>query len=223
VWIGGAGALVVAVTVVLFLPWLEPRAMEPIVTAASGKSWMYSNWAPDLLALTISDQLLDPNGLNPDATHELVRFWAKLITRGIFAVYLGWELVRLWRLAGDHSKSLVEPILTASTRAFVVLILLVLTWVLEWYWMWPLSLAVLLGWRNMLTRVVVGYTLTSLPIFYVHHYWSTNMPGGLVLLYAAPPLAVPLLAWAWNRWRRRADREPSASSVLSPGLRAAPE
>jgi hypothetical protein len=223
VWIGGAAALVVAVTVVLFLPWLEPRALEPIMTAASGKSWMFSNWAPDLAALTVADQLMDPNGLAPDATHELVRLWAKVITRGIFAVYLGWELVRLWRLAGDRSRPMVEPVLEASTRAFVVLILLVLTWVLEWYWMWPLALATLLGWRRMLTKVVVGYTLTSLPIFYVHHYWSWHMPGGLVLAYALPPLAVPLVGWAWARWTRRRDAEPSRAAVLRAGLTAASE
>src|SRR5207302_216290 len=95
-WIGGTGVLVAVVTYVLFLPWLDfPRALDPILVAASGKSWMYSNWAPDLLALTISDQWLDPNGLNPDATQAMVRFWAKAITRGILAVYLLRELGRL--------------------------------------------------------------------------------------------------------------------------------
>jgi hypothetical protein len=221
VWIGGTGLLVAVVTYVLFLPWLDfPRALDPILVAASGKSWMYSNWAPDLLALTISDQWLDPNGLNPDATQAMVRFWAKAITRGIFAVYLGWELVRLWRIAGDRTRSLVEPILEASVRAFVVLILVVLTWVLEWYWMWPLASATLLGWRRMLTKVVVGYTLTSLPIFYVHHYWSTHMPGVLVLAYALPPLAMPLLAWGYARWLRRPDADaPTSLNSVNPVLR----
>jgi len=224
-WIGGAGSLIIVVSVILFLPWLDfPRALEPILVAASGKSWMYSNWAPDLVALTISDQFLDPNGLNPDATQELVRSWAKLIARGVFAIYLAWELVRLWRIAGDRSQSLIEPILTASVRAFIVLILVYFTWVLEWYWMWPLALATLLGWRRMLTKVVVGYTLTSLPIFYVHHYWSTHMPGVLVLAYALPPLALPLLGWAYQRWIRRPDATLSVTPVFRrTGLGAASE
>ena len=155
---------------------------------------MYTNWAPDLLAMAFSDRVLDPGGLDPDAAHEQARFWIKVVTRIVFVAYLGWELVRLWRMAGQRERSLVEPILEASARAFVVLILLVLTWVLEWYWMWPLALVTLLGWRSMLTKVVVGYTLTSLPIFYVHHYWSTYMPSELVLVYALPPLALPLVA-----------------------------
>jgi hypothetical protein len=87
----------------------------------------------------------------------------------------------------------------------------VLTWVLEWYWMWPLALATLLGWRSMLTKVIVGYTLTSLPVFYVHHYWSTNMPGVLILAYALPPLALPIVDFAWRRWKRRSHGEVAAT------------
>jgi alpha-1,6-mannosyltransferase len=223
-WIGGAAALVAVVTVVLFLPWLDfPRALAPILVAAGGKSWMYSNWAPDLLALSI-DRVLDPSAVDdPNAPHELVRTWAKVITRGMFAVYIGWELVRLWKIAGDRSRALVVPILEASSRAFVVLILLVLTWVLEWYWMWPLALVTLLGWRRLLTKVVVGYTLTSLPIFYVHHYWSWHMPGVLVLAYATPPLLIPLVAWVYERWSRRVDVDLSAKTMLRHGLGATSE
>jgi Glycosyltransferase family 87 len=221
VWIGGALAAIAVATFVLYIPWLDvPRMFGPILTAASGKSWMYSNWAPDLVALTI-DRFLDPASADDIfAQHETVRFWAKAVTRGVFVVYLGWELLRLWRLAGDRSRSLVEPVLEASARAFVVLILWVLTWVLEWYWMWPLALVSLLGWHRLLTKVVVGYTLTSLPIFYVHHYWSTNMPGVLVLAYALPPLAVPLIAWGWDRWRptRRSDPAVRRQPAVSGGL-----
>ncbi|HEX8967688.1 MAG TPA: hypothetical protein VF937_07410 [Chloroflexota bacterium] len=194
-WIGGSGALVAVASVVLFLPWLDfPRALDPMLVAISGKAWMYTNWAPDLVALTV-DRLLDPSTADdPAQLHETARFVVKTITRVIFVIYLGWELVRLWRIAGDRDRPIVEPILEASARAFTVLILVVLTWVLEWYWMWPLALVTLLGWRRMLTKVIVGYTLTSVPVFYVHHYWSSNMPGVLVLAYALPPLALPLVA-----------------------------
>ena len=224
VWIGGAGVLVIAVTLILYIPWLDfPRALEPLLVAASGKSWMYSNWVPDLIALTI-DRVMDrASADDPFAQHSLVRFWAKAITRGIFVVYLGWELVRLWRLAGDRSRSVIEPILEGSARAFVVLIVLVLSWVLEWYWMWPLALVTLLGWRSMLTKVVVGYTLTSLPIFYVHHYWSTNMSGSLVLIYAGLPLLAPLAGWVYQRLKRPSDAEPSLNRVFRPGLGSASE
>jgi hypothetical protein len=216
-WIGGLGVLVVGVTLVLYIPWFDyPRAFAPVLLAAGGKYWQYSNWAPDLLALTISDQWLDPSALTAtpdmvDLLHEPVRVWVKNICRIIFAVYLCWEFVRLWRSAGDRSRSLVEPILAASVRAFIVLILVAMTWVLEWYWMWPFALATLLGWQRTLTKVVVGYTLTALPIFYVHHSWSSHMPGVLVLAYAVPPLALPLLAWMYDRWTRRSNTRLSVA------------
>jgi alpha-1,6-mannosyltransferase len=222
-WIGASGALIGVVTYVLFLPWLDQRAFEPLLVAAGGKAWMYTNWAPDLAALTI-DRVLDPSTADdPVALHETVRGWAKIVTRVIFFVYLGWEVVRLWRIAGDRRRPLLEPILEASARAFAVLILVVLTWVLEWYWMWPLALVTLLGWRRTLTKVIVGYTLTSLPVFYVHHYWSTNMPGVLILAYALPPLALPLFDWAWRRWRQPTLAEASPPTVLRPGLGTALE
>jgi hypothetical protein len=229
VWIGGSAILVGLVTLVLFIPWLDPRAFEPLLVAASGKAWMFTNWAPDLVALSV-DRVLDPTTIDdPTALHEGVRTWAKVITRVIFFAYLAWELVRLWRIAGDRQRPILEPILEASSRAFAVLILVVLTWVLEWYWMWPLALVTLLGWRRMLTKVIVAYTLTSLPVFYVHHYWSTNMPGVLVLAYALPPLALPLVDWGWRRLsgRRnppaRAEASPVSSGLLRPDLGAASE
>lgn len=198
-WLGGTSALIAGVSLLLFIPWLDPRALQPLLVAAGGKAWMYTNWAPDLVALTI-DRFLDPaTADDPSAWHESVRSWVKLVCRGIFFLYFAWEVRRLWRIAGDQQRSLVGPILESSARAFTVMILVWFTWVLEWYWFWPLALVTLLGWRSMLTKVVVGYSLTCLPIFYVHHYWSTNMPGSLVLAYALPPLALPLVAWVWKR------------------------
>jgi hypothetical protein len=226
-WIGGTGVIVGLTTYVLFIPWLDPRAFEPMLVAASGKVWMFTNWAPDLIALTV-DRYLDPSTIDdPTALHEGVRTAAKVVTRIIFFAYLGWEVVRLWRLAGDRDRSMLEPILETSARAFTVLILVVLTWVLEWYWMWPLALVTLLGWRRTLTKVIVGYTLTSLPVFYVHHYWSTNMPGVLVLAYALPPLAVPLVDWGWRRIFRKPPAPVSSANSVStryvPGLGTASE
>jgi hypothetical protein len=236
VWIGGAGALILAVTLVLFWPWLDyPRALEPILTAANGKSWQYSNSGPDIIALHIDNKLLHPPSPDPQAedhfylygdlyatsTSTQTRATMKNITRAIFAVYLLWECWGLWRLAGRRTAPIVEAVLKSSVRAFVVLILLVLPWVLDWYWMWPLALASLLGWRSMLTRVVVAYTVVCLPVFYLHHYWSSNMPSGVVFLYVLPPLALPIIAAAYARVASALRSRVQVGSVLSaPGLSA---
>jgi hypothetical protein len=97
----------------------------------------------------------------------------------------------------------------------VVLIVLVLPWVLDWYWMWPLALATLLGWRRMLTKVVIAYTLTCLPIFYLHHYWSWNTPSSVIFLYVLPPLALPILAWLYGRFAERRQPRLQVSPILA--------
>jgi hypothetical protein len=219
-WVGGTGMVIVAVSVALFIPWLDARVLQPLMVAMGGKVWMYTNWAPDLIALTI-DRVLDPSTADdPAAWHEGPRSAVKLVFRAIYLVYLGWELLRLWRIAGDRERPLVQPVLESAARAFTVMILIWFPWVMDWYWMWPLALATLLGWRPMLTKVVVGYSLTCLPVFYVHHYWSTNMPGVLVLAYALPPLLVPLVDWAWKQWNARLGHRVAAP-VLARGLRTA--
>jgi alpha-1,6-mannosyltransferase len=236
VWIGGAGVLVLATTLVLFWPWLEfPRALEPILTAANGKSWQYSNSGPDIIALQIDNKLLhEPSAdiaaenheylyadLYTTSTSSTTRATMKNITRAIFAVYLLWECWGLWRLAGNRSAPLVDAVLKSSVRAFVVLIVLVLPWVLDWYWMWPLALATLLGWRSMLTRVVVAYTLVCLPLFYLHHYMSWNMPSSLVFVYVLLPLAVPAVAWVYQRLAAvYRPRLPVAPALRAPGVGA---
>jgi alpha-1,6-mannosyltransferase len=204
-WIGGAGLLIGAITYALFLPWLGPEVLDTILNSASLQ--MYSNSVPDIGALLISNYLLDPGGWTglpfyPGLSDTLhtgdVRFWMKTLARGGFALYLGWEAFHLWR-AGDRSPhEIVMALIAASVRAFLVLNLLVFTWVLEWYYLWPLALATLLGWRRMLTRVTVALTLTALPVFYVHHYWNTNTPAALVLVYAAPAVLLPLIAWGFH-------------------------
>jgi hypothetical protein len=220
-WIGGTGLAVSAITVILFLPWLDfPRSLQPILKAADGKSWQFSNSAPDVIAMHIDNKLLNPPSVDPATenhvyfygdvywtpTTDSTRGWLKVITRAIFVVYLAWECWALWRLAGDRSRSIVEPILRASVRVFTVLILLVFPWVLEWYWMWPMALAALLGWRDMHTKIVVAYTVLALPLFYTHHYWNWHTPSWVVLLYAFPPLAMPLIAWLVKRFATAVPR-----------------
>src|SRR4029450_6318557 len=71
-WVGGTGGLIFAVTLILFWPWLDDgRALEPIKTAANGKSWQYSNSGPDIIALQIDNKLLhEPTADISTENHE---------------------------------------------------------------------------------------------------------------------------------------------------------
>jgi hypothetical protein len=158
--------------------WLVgPGALRPLLEAASGS--FYGNSLVDLLGRLLGG-----------ADLEQGRFWAKLLTRSAFLVYLGWEVRQVWRAAADGSQAAIEAVLEASVRALLGVLLLVLTWVLTWYFTWPLTLAVFLGWRSSLARVAVACSLTCLPFIYLKHYWGDAMPDALALLYLAP------LVWA---------------------------
>jgi hypothetical protein len=67
-------------------------------------------------------------------------------------------------------------------------LLLVNTWVLAWYFTWPLVLALPLGWERRETRVLIGFSLSAPLMMYNHHYWSIHMAPWLYLVYLAPLL-----------------------------------
>jgi hypothetical protein len=195
----GAAGLIVIVSALLWLPWLTSAdSLRPLADAAGGR--LVLNSTPDLVALTVADQILAPAGMDRDTAPALTRWWTRAACWAIFGVYFGWELRRLWRTAGlGHRPALLETI-RACTRVLLVAPLLVLTWVWSWYFTWSLSLATLLGARSGLTWLVVMYTLVAPPVVYAHQYWSELLPGVFVVLFTLLPLAV---AWSWVEMRRR--------------------
>jgi hypothetical protein len=174
--LGGASALLVAVA--FYWPWYSGPDTFLLVDYWS-KGPMYLNYIPDLLAGTLADQWLDPQLVDQAASWELARTWVKWATRAIFLIYFGWEL---WR-ARD-----ARTLLAACSRVFLVFLLLVNTWVLAWYFTWPLMLALPLGWERRETRVLIGFSLSAPLMMYNHHYWSIHMAPWLYLVYLAPLL-----------------------------------
>jgi hypothetical protein len=196
--LAASGCVFAILTLVLGLPWLQsPAALAPLEQAAGGR--LVLNSAPDLVALTIADQLLMPAGVAKDTAEANARAVTRALTWSIFLVYLAWELRRLWREARPGGQAAQNAAIRAVARALLVLPLLVMTWVWSWYFSWALTLAVLLGWGAWLTRLVVLYTLVALPIAYAHQYLSDDLPGAFVLVFALGPLA------GWLTWYRLAD------------------
>jgi hypothetical protein len=129
-WLSATGVLVVGTSFFLFWPWLDgTQAFEPILTAAQGKVWQYSNSAPDIIALHIDNQVLHTpsedvaaedhfylyRDLYSTPTTNDTRQNMKNITRALFAVYLLWECWGLWRIAGRRRDA---RLLEASAHAF---------------------------------------------------------------------------------------------------------
>jgi hypothetical protein len=205
-----AGIAAGVVTVLLFAPWLElPDSLDPVLSQTGGA--LYANALPDIVSLSVSDQVLAPRGMTLAVARSTARGWMKLLVDVIFLAYLVWEVWHLWRTAAGSRTDAVRALLGSSIRLLMVVILVVSIWVQTWYFVMPLALAALLGWRSTLTRTVVAYTLTALPVLYTHYYLQDDAPDAIFWLYGLLPLLVPLGAWLASL--RRSDVADEAPEV----------
>ncbi len=166
--------------------------------------------------------MLAPAGLRIGAARDAARMGIKILVDSLFLVYLAWEFRRVWLAAGSGHPQAVQALIEATARASLVIILVVSIWVQAWYFILPLGLAVLLGWRSRLARVAVGYTLMALPALYFHYYLQDTAPGAIYLVYAGVPLLPALSDWLRPRLPARSTAVEAVDSVrrgYEPGLR----
>ena len=198
-----AGATMIGVVVTLYARWwVGIETVGPILTWSQGP--MYLNFVPDLVAQRIAfEYLLGPAQPDPAAALEEARGWVKVVTRTVFAGYCAWEL-----LSVRDSRGLAA----AGARVMVAFLLLFNTWVLPWYYTWPLALAAVAGWQTRTAKVVVGFSLSAPTVMYYNHFWNPYMSPTTYLLYLAPLAIVPLgyvpavLGRLRRGWRGDVDR-----------------
>lgn len=203
----GGGLAVLLVALVLYVPWLGDgaRILQPVLDWAKGP--MYANHPPEVISSQLLQWAAGGGGLNPDEARDGVREAMKLLTRAIFALYFLYEL---WRARAVHD------LVPGAVRLFLVFLLSVHTWVLTWYFSWPLALAILLGLGRPLTRVLLGFSFTTLPIIYYHQYWDSQMTPASMLLYLSP-LLLPLLEAGLKRLPAFARPQPAATAAVPVG------
>jgi hypothetical protein len=184
---------------VLFAPWLElPDSLDPILRQTGGN--LYANAVPDLLSLTVADQVLYAAGIPLVLARDESRLAMKVLVDLAFVMYLFWEVQQLWR--GAAGQAPVMSIARATARASLVLILVVSIWVQPWYFVLPLGLGVLLGVDDAVARVTIGYTLTALSGLYVHYYLQDAVSGAVYLAYAGVPLLAAVVVSRPTLYRR---------------------
>ncbi|MBV9543180.1 MAG: hypothetical protein JOY61_02250 [Chloroflexi bacterium] len=201
--LGIVGVVCAAVTVALFAPWLElPDSLDPILRQTGGN--LYANAVPDLLSLTIADDVLSTHAPLSVARDE-ARTAMKALVDAIFLLYLIWEMRQVWLSAAGGRRAALMSVIRASARATLVIILVVSIWVQPWYFVLPLGLALLLGVRTLLAKISIGYTLTALAAMYVHYYLQDAVSSAIFLVYAGLPLllAIPELLGRRDRPRLR--------------------
>jgi hypothetical protein len=188
----GIAAMFAAMTLILFGPWIDLRDPSALMASASAGGERYVNSVADLPTTYIAVRWVDPHGHDLRAAETTIRTWCALLVRALFAIYVAIELIHLWRSRIDL-RAAVET----ATRILLVGLLLVFTQVLPWYFVWPLTLAAVLGLSSDAGVLAIAYTVLYLPMFYAGH--ENIVPSA----YVAPLLLTfvvlpPVMYFSWR-------------------------
>lgn len=212
--VGTLAVLTVAVVVVAFYwPWWDGiGTIGPILLWSQGP--MFNNYVPDILAVGLAGRRVAESGglVDPALALEEIRASIKLVARVVFVGICLWEL---WRVRGGLGVA------GAGARVMLAFLLVVNTWVLPWYFTWPLALGVVLGWRSITLKVLLGFSLSAPAVMYYHHFWHPYMSDAVYLLYLAPLLIAPvawLSSFAASRWRTHRRRAGMAVAARRDAL-----
>jgi hypothetical protein len=187
---------VAALTLLLYWPWLDAHDPRAFLAGATPAGDRYVNALVDLPTPWLAAHWIDPHGLDLGGAETRIRVWTEIAVRVLFCGYLVFELAYLWRSAGD-----LRAAIDTSTRILLVALLLVFTQVLAWYFIWPLTLGIILGRRSASGTLAVVYSVVYLPIFYATHenVLSTTTAVPFLLAYALVP---PLVVRQWSQTAR---------------------
>ncbi len=188
--VGAAGAGALLAVALLYLPWWRGAdTLGPIIYWLSTP--LYAHHPPLAVALWLRDLLAQGLGLTPEDAESLALGVVRQLGRLGFLVYLAVEAWRL-RQASDLPA--------ACARVLVVFLLAVNTWVLAWYYTWPLALAALSPLGSRTAWLVLGLTATApLSMYWAQtHQTSMDVPG--YVFYLAPVAALAM----WEGGRRLA-------------------
>ena len=191
------GALVIAaLPIALYAPWFEgAHTFGPVFRWMSGP--LLNNYWPEAGLTSFANWLADLIGAQREAVFDAVVAVVKLAAK---VGLIGLIAFECWRLRG------LRDALSASARIFVFFLLFVTTWIMPWYYSWPLAVAAPLGWGSLTVRVCAGLTLTAMVAMYqrqMGHFVVSDGAWFLVL-----PIFLALVPALLRRvsWRRLAPR-----------------
>jgi len=203
-----AAATLMGVVVAFYAPWWQGmQTVDPIVKWSQGP--MFLNYVPDVLAQHLARERILMPGASPwEVALEEARGDVKTVARVIFALYAVWEL---WWARGGRG------IAASGARVMLAFLLVMNTWVLPWYFAWPLALALVAGWDTITGKVLVGFSLSAPAVMYYRHFWNPYASDWTFALYLAPLAIVPLfgvvpaIRLARTAWRASWSRHSALS------------
>ncbi len=121
------------------------------------------------------------------------------VTLDMFKLIAKLSLVALVVVESFRVRS-IEDALAATAQIALVFLLIVNTWLMPWYYTWPLAFCAALGWERLIVRVSAGFTVTALFVMYQRQFSYSIVPeiGGLFLVL---PLLFALAPTVY-RWLR---------------------
>jgi alpha-1,6-mannosyltransferase len=191
-----SGLISVAIVIALYLPWVQgPDTFGPVWYWMSGPR--INNFLPEPTLISIASWSSGLFGWDFNATWDAVFEGFKKLAKGALITLVLYET---WR------ARTFEDVLRGCAHVFLLFLLIVNTWIMPWYFTWPLAIAAPLGWNRLLVRVCAGMTLTALLLPYERQlgYTFVSEWGGYtliapLLLAALPPLG-RFVRCHWPGW-----------------------
>jgi len=192
--------IILAVPVLFYAPWFEGiGTFGPVLRWVSGP--VLNNYWPEAPLSSVVHWIVGPSGAGFEAVWDPLLSIVKLLAKAVLVVLIGFEC---WRLRT------IEDALEGSARIFVFFLLVVTTWVMPWYYSWPLAISAPLGWGSMTVRVCAGLTFTAMVSMYQRQL------GHFVVSDGAWFLVLPIALAALPSLIRRA-RSPRHISRIEGG------
>jgi len=202
------GGLVVGILIVLYLPWIQGlTTFGPVLYWITGPH--LQNYWPEPVLMSLAAWTNGLFGLSWGDVWGPLLAGFKILARLVLVASILWEMRRARGL---------PDVLIGSARVWIVFLLLVNTWIMPWYYLWPLALCAALGWSSPMVRVCAGLTLTAPIVMYGAqlNYAPVGEWAGLTLILPALLAVAPLLVARGRnaiRTRRSANSTESAAIV----------
>jgi hypothetical protein len=193
-------ALAVGLTALTLVPFRDSAAVLQTMLNATAGGQRYANSIVDLPTFSIVARYLDKYSEHIPQSMAQVRFWQQLVVRTLMAAYVCWEIRRIWVRPKQETVVDLRMALDTSVRVSLLLVIFVLTQTLDYYFISPLALGVLLGWRNTWTQIAVAISVLFLPTFYFRRMSLEPAPDVFLLIALALPLVIGVVAGLGGRF-----------------------
>jgi hypothetical protein len=190
----GVAASAVGLTLIAALPWRDsPAVFQTIVNATAGGQ-RYADSLVDIPTFPIVARFLDRLSEHIPESVAAVRFWQQVIVRTLFVIYVAWETARLWQTKLESHSQLLRGAMGAALRTTLIVVIFVLTQTLDYYFISPLALAAVLGWRSTWTRVGFAISVLYLPTFYARREDLEPVPNLFLIIALGLPMVIGLIS-----------------------------